>query len=139
MLRDTAYAETVRNSPVFARNQKGVAIARQNLLLIHQAGIRICLGTDSGALPIRAQGFAEHPEMEKMVEAGLPVTAVLQAATKNGSTLLGTADQSGSIRKGMDADLLVLAANPLSNIKNLRQIDMVCRKGVLYLSKNATP
>ncbi|MFT4024121.1 MAG: amidohydrolase family protein, partial [Flavihumibacter sp.] len=91
MLTDTAYSAAVRNSPVYRRNLQAVETARKNLLLIAQAGITIVLGTDSGALPVRTQGFAEHLEMEKMVAAGMSPAAVLRAATVNAAAMLDMA------------------------------------------------
>ncbi len=91
------------------------------------AGVRIGFGTDSGAAN-RFPGYFEHGELEQMVLAGLTPQQAITAATKTSAEVLGLADL-GTIRPGKSADFIVLAANPLDNIRNTRQITAVYRKG----------
>jgi imidazolonepropionase-like amidohydrolase len=57
------------------------------------------------------------------------------AATKNASALLGHADRLGTLEAGKIADVLVLSANPLENISNIRSIEMVLRDGKIIWEK----
>ena len=82
------------------------------------------MGTDTGP-PGRWQGFFEHLELEMMVESGMTPMQVLIAATSAAAECHGKGEQFGSIRPGASADLLVLAANPLEQIRNTRQITSV--------------
>lgn len=130
MIKSDSFRQAVTKGSGFERNKKGLTIAMQNLKLMAAAGIRICLGTDSGAIPIRAQGFAEHLEMELMVTAGMKPAAVIRAATIDASALLGSSASTGSISVGKRADLLILSQNPLDDIRNTRKIETVFKNGL---------
>jgi imidazolonepropionase-like amidohydrolase len=80
-------------------------------------GGRVGVGTD-GCGPYAVKGFAEIREMELLEQAGFDSREVIRAATENGGRLLGNA-QLGVIRPGSLADLLVLDANPLEDLKVL--------------------
>jgi imidazolonepropionase-like amidohydrolase len=79
------------------------------------------MGTDTGPAG-RWQGFFEHLELEMMVDAGMTPGQVIVAATSAAAECYGKGGQLGSIRAGAAADLLVLNANPLDDIRNTRQI-----------------
>ena len=98
--------------------------AKRNLKLLADAGVPIALGTDSGAGSGRWQGYFEHVELEMMVEAGLTPHQALVAATGAAARVSGL-DQVGTIAPGKRADLLVLDANPLQDIRNTRRIAAV--------------
>jgi imidazolonepropionase-like amidohydrolase len=84
------------------------------------------MGTDTGAnLLGRWQGFFEHMELEQMVEAGLTPTQALVAATSGAAKVMKIDANLGSLQPGKWADFVVLNANPLTDIKNTRQIDSV--------------
>ena len=67
-----------------------------------------------------------------MVEAGLSPMDVLVAATRHGAMVLGREKELGTIAPGMLADMLVLDADPLADIRNTRRIAHVIRGGALY-------
>ena len=85
--------------------------------------MKIVVGTD-GNTP-----YAPHVEMEDMVVAGMTPAQVIVAGTKNAAEFLRVAD-AGTIEAGKSADLLVLDANPLDDIKNTRKINEVILRGV---------
>jgi imidazolonepropionase-like amidohydrolase len=117
----------VRASPAYKqglRYKEALEVARRNLKTLSDAGVRIAMGTDTGP-PGRWQGFFEHLELEMMVESGMTPMQVLIAATSAAAECHGKGEQFGSIRPGASADLLVLAANPLEQIRNTRQIKSV--------------
>ena len=66
-----------------------------------------------------------HDELEWMTRAGLSPAEALRTATINPAQFLGRADSDGSIRPGNRADLVLLAANPLQDIRNTRRIEAV--------------
>jgi imidazolonepropionase-like amidohydrolase len=87
------------------------------------------MGTDSGAQPVRAQGFSEHLELELMVQAGLTPMQAISVATRNASQLLKIDKQFGTLEKGKSADFIILDDNPQNDIKNTRTIFAVYKDG----------
>lgn len=103
--------------------------------LMQRAGVGILAGTDTGfgnfyTIP----GFSLHDELELLVIAGLTPLQSLQAATLNPAKFLGLERTLGTVAKGKIADLLLLDANPLENIKNTRRINAVVANG-RYLAR----
>jgi imidazolonepropionase-like amidohydrolase len=122
------YAEKVNQDPQTAQHRKDFVVGQQNLKKLFDAGVNVGFGTDSGALPGRIPGFAEHRELELMVEAGLTSMQAIMAATGENAKLLHAADR-GTIAAGKRADLLVLDADPLADIRNTRKIFAVYHDG----------
>ena len=89
----------------------------------YKAGINMGVGTDSGP-SARFAGHFLHWELQLMVQAGMTPLQVLSAATGNNAKLIGAKDL-GTVEAGKAADLLVLNANPLADIKNTRAIHSV--------------
>jgi len=124
---DPARQATVQASAAYKqglRYKEGLDVAKRNLKTLSDAGVRIAMGTDTGPAG-RWQGFFEHLELEMMVDAGMTPMQVIVAATGGAADCHGKGAQFGSIRPGASADLLVLAANPLEDIRNTRQITSV--------------
>lgn len=97
---------------------------------LHDHGIQVALGTDSGT-PNVPMGWGTHHELELYVEAGLTPMETLVAATATGAGRMppvGEAD-FGTVTAGMSADLIVLNADPLADIRNTLQIDRVMLRG----------
>lgn len=95
---------------------------------MHESGVRIVAGTDLGAEHVFV-GFSLHDELELLVEAGLTPAAALAAATRNPAELLGLQDSLGTIEKGKAADLVLLDADPLTDVTATRQIAGVVVNG----------
>jgi imidazolonepropionase-like amidohydrolase len=72
MITSPAYKAKTRASKVTQAEEAALPLAQRNLKKTYDAGIPVTLGTDSGATPIRVQGFAEHIELMLMLQAGLP-------------------------------------------------------------------
>jgi imidazolonepropionase-like amidohydrolase/ABC-type multidrug transport system permease subunit len=108
--------------------QRALDTARANLLRAWKAGVPLVMGTDSGN-PMVFHGPSLHRELQLWVEAGIPVTVALQAATVNAAKLLGAGQRIGAIRPGMDADLLLVDGNPLQEIAATERISLVVFKG----------
>jgi imidazolonepropionase-like amidohydrolase/Tol biopolymer transport system component len=77
-------------------------------------------------------GLDKHWEMELMSRGGFTNAEIMAIATINSAKYLGLDAQLGSIEPGKLADLVILDANPLVDIRNTRKIDMVMLNGVLY-------
>ncbi|MFN0055007.1 MAG: amidohydrolase family protein [Planctomycetales bacterium] len=97
---------------------------------LYRAGVPLLAGTDAPE-PQVTPGFALHQELEMFVESGLPPSAALRAATLNNAAALHQSQELGSISPGKWADIVLLSANPLEDIRNTRQIDLVIRGGLV--------
>ena len=97
---------------------------------VRDAGVPIVLGTDAGN-PLTLHGPSVFVELEAMAAAGLTAGEVLRAATADAADALGRPDL-GRVRAGAIADLVVLAEDPLADVRNLRTITHVVRAGVLH-------
>ena len=64
-----------------------------------------------------------------LVESGLPIASVLRAATLTSATVLGEKERLGSISAGKQADIILLSANPLDDIRHSRRIELVIHSG----------
>jgi imidazolonepropionase-like amidohydrolase len=83
------------------------------------------MGTDSGAGDGRWQGYFEHVELELMVKAGLTPMQALVAATGGAARVMKLDAQLGTLEPGKRADFVVLRGDPLSDIRNTRQLEAV--------------
>ncbi|NGP89397.1 amidohydrolase family protein [Fodinibius halophilus] len=95
-------------------------------------GDLITLGTDAPTHGYFLAGFGAHREMHTMVMAGIPEKAVLKIASQNGANALGKGSLLGSIETGKMADLYVVQGNPLKDITNTRDVQLVMKSGQVY-------
>ena len=126
-LKDPKRHEQIRNSAGWKAGQQykvGLGVANRNLKALADKGVRIAFGTDTGP-PARFQGFFEHLELEMMVDAGLTPMQALVSATGDAARCHRRAGEFGTLAAGAAADLLILGANPLQNIRNTRSIEQV--------------
>lgn len=113
-------------------------IIRKEKVLVgkmQKAGVGILAGTDD-ANPYSFVGFGLHDELAMLVEAGLTPMQALQAATLNPAKFFNTLASLGTIEKGKLAELVLLDANPLVDIRNTQRINAVVVKG-RYFSKES--
>jgi len=101
-----------------------------------RAGVRFLAGTDAGASPAVWPGFSLHEELELLVKAGMTPIEALRAATINATQFLGNDKDLGSIETGKLADLVLLDANPLVDIRNTTKINAVVLDGRLLDRKS---
>jgi imidazolonepropionase-like amidohydrolase len=118
-------AANVDTATAHARLPNTLAILRR----LHEAGVPIVAGTDEGV-----PGWSVHREVELYVQAGIPPMDALRMATAIPAKAMGLDGTVGTLRPGMRADLVVLDANPLDDIANLRTVQLVMSRGTLYRS-----
>lgn len=107
-----------------AQLQKIVDFNRKLVRAFIAAGVPVVAGTDS-PVPGIVPGFSMHDELEALVRAGMTNHQALDAATRLPSEWLGVLSDRGTVEVGKHADLLLLDANPLSDISNTRKISAV--------------
>ncbi len=101
----------------------------------HKSGVKVLAGTDAGDSYV-FPGFAVHDELQELVKAGLTPAEALRAATWEGAEFLGRTADAGSLEPGKLADLVVLDADPLADIRNTSRIRAVVVNG-RYLDRSA--
>ncbi|HEX6911541.1 MAG TPA: amidohydrolase family protein [Longimicrobium sp.] len=102
----------------------------ENLRRVHAAGIPVAMGTDAGN-PLTLHGASVYNEMEAMAAAGLSPMDVLIASTRTAARAMGR-DDIGTLEAGKMADLVVLDADPLADVRNLRAVRLVARGGEVW-------
>jgi imidazolonepropionase-like amidohydrolase len=118
--------------PATKQHEEDEAMARKNLKTLYDAGVLIASGTDSGAMAGRVPGFSEHRELEDLVAAGLTPLQAIADATGSTGVLMHALDPTvnvGLISPGFSADVLVLDADPLADIRNTRKIAAIYHHG----------
>ena len=97
-----------------------IEILNEMMLELHDAGVPLLLGSDAfGAL---VPGFAPHQELELMVAAGLSPYEALRTGTVNAAAYLREVDKAGTVETGKRADIILVAANPLDNVRNAARV-----------------
>lgn len=107
-----------------------VPLELENVRLLKEAGVVLLAGTDVG-VPLQVPGYSLHVELGRLVEAGLTPLEALQTATLNPARVLELADSLGTVEPGKLADLVLLDANPLEDIRNTQRILAVVADGRL--------
>jgi imidazolonepropionase-like amidohydrolase len=116
-------APNVDTATAHARLARTLAIIRA----LHEAGISIVPGTDEGV-----PGFSLYRELELYVKAGMTPMEAIRSATAMSARAMQLDQQVGTLEAGKLADLLVLDANPLEDISNIRRVRLVMKGGSLY-------
>ncbi len=119
---DAIYRERYPNS---ANVKRCLPALYDNLRRLHAAGVPVALGTDMWAFP----GLAVSVEMGLYVKAGLTPLEALRAGTYRSARSLGIDADHGTLESGKRADFLVLDADPLADVKNVRRIGAVYKRG----------
>ena len=123
-VQDAAFLDRMRNDRGGQWYKEHLPVALRTLKKVSDAGVPVVMGTDSGPAG-RFQGYFEQMELEYMTQAGLTPMQTLAAATSSAAKFAHAADRIGTLEPGKWADLLVLDANPLDDIRNTRKIDSV--------------
>jgi imidazolonepropionase-like amidohydrolase len=113
-VKDGILAET-GSTPESARRM--IEMRRRLIKALHAAGAGLLLGSDAPQI-YNVPGFSIHRELESLVASGLTPYQALETGTRNVASFLGTQRQTGTIEKGKRADLVLLDADPLADIRN---------------------
>lgn len=105
--------------------------AREVTRAMHLAGVPMLARTDAGSSGI-FWGIGLHQELELLVSAGLTNADALRAATLGPAEYLERTDELGTVEQGKAADLVLLEANPLEDIRNTQRISAVVARGRLF-------
>jgi imidazolonepropionase-like amidohydrolase len=98
-----------------------------------RSGVQISTGTDGDA-PLEEPWPSLFDEFQLLHDAaGMPPTAVIQAATLTGATAMGADRDMGTIEAGKLANLVVLSANPLDDVRNMQSVVMTVKRGRQFL------
>ncbi len=128
-LNSQSYRDRVRKDPATEVHRKALQTAMVNLKKLQVATALIAFGTDSGANPYRIPGFAEHRELQLMVQAGMTPLEAIHSATQVNAQMLKVDERTGTLQAGKQADIVVLDADPSKDIANTEKINMVFHNG----------
>ena len=123
-LKEPARQAAMRASTSAQRYKVALDVASRNVKKLSDAGVMIAMGTDTGPMG-RFQGYFELMELELMARAGLTPAQVLRSATRDAARCMRIDREVGTLEPGKWADFVVLDANPLDNISNVRRISDV--------------
>ena len=130
---DPAYRDGVLTSEGFADRQARLRRSMVFVKTVVDAGVPVAIGTDSGSSSWNVpMGWGTHHELQLYVEAGLTPMQAIVAATRTGAELLTRHDDEadyGTLQPGQVADLIVLNADPLADVRNTLKIDRVMQAG----------
>jgi hypothetical protein len=115
-----------------------MSVMQQNLKMMQEGGAIVAAGTDAGNIGT-LHGPAIHRELELMVEAGLTPREALVAATSRAALVFSSEPEFGTVAEGRLADLLILDADPLTDVTNLRRIHRVVKGGVVLDPEEVLP
>jgi imidazolonepropionase-like amidohydrolase len=131
-LKQPARQQAMASSKSAQRYKAGLEVANRNLKTLSDAGVKIAMGTDTGP-PARFQGYFELMELEMMAKAGLTPRQVLASATRDAARCMKLDAELGTLEPNKWADFVVLDADPLADIANVRKINAV------YVAGNRLP
>ena len=124
------------NAEAIAFRHKNFEAAANLLPLLYKTGVVILAGTDAGFLnSFNYPGLGMHDELAIMVKYGLTPQQALICSIINGPAFFNQSKLYGAVAKQKNADLLILNANPLTDINNTKKIDAVINKGKYFNRK----
>jgi hypothetical protein len=129
---DNARARRLNTPNALAKLRAGLAFQRELVRAISDSGVALLAGTDAGGSIPMVPGWSLHDELADLVTAGLTPYQALRAGTAEPGEFFARnfhAEPSGTIAPGARADLVLLDANPLSDIRNTRRIHGVVVRG----------
>ena len=123
--------------PYFRNAANEIRNSKQSASQFIDAGARIGVGTDA-ASPLNMHLEAIWREMSALVDSGMTPIQVISAATKTNAEILGVFAERGSLEPGKQADILVVAGNPLEDVEVLGRVALVAKGGALWVTENST-
>ena len=123
--------------PYFRNAATEIRNSKQSAGQFIDAGARIGVGTDA-ASPLNMHLEAIWREMSALVDSGMTPIQVISAATKTNAEILGVFAERGSLEPGKQADILVVAGNPLEDVEVLGRVALVAKGGALWVTESST-
>ncbi|PYT20889.1 MAG: hypothetical protein DMG58_33115 [Acidobacteria bacterium] len=123
-----AARQAARSNHVTQAERQDFERAMRNTRKLAAGGVLIGVGSDGGSR-LDFPGLMTHREIELLVEAGFSPMDAIVAATRNGALALRKGDEIGTVEPGRLADLILVSANPLEDVRNLRKIDRLMLNG----------
>lgn len=114
------WMESSQARPIGGASQSFHRERNQALRILRDAGAGLLLGTDNG-IRVVLPGYSIHEELVHLSDAGLTPFEILRAGTSDAARFLGTSDHEGTVAVGNLANLLLLRANPLEDVRNVSQ------------------
>lgn len=115
------------------RDSASIAMFRKNmewLKAFHDKGGHLMAGTDPTGAGRTVAGYANQRTLEILVENNFPIGEAISIATLNGAKYLGLDNKTGTIEKGKWADLILIEGDLETDIHNIRNMEIVFKKGV---------
>ena len=112
--------------------KRGYAFSLKLVKMLDEEGVSMLAGSDASGSGWEVPGIALHREFEELAKAGLTPLRVLQMTTSDASDFLGRQKTMGGIQPGMQADLVLLDADPTQSVVNLHKIAGVVRAGFYH-------
>jgi formylmethanofuran dehydrogenase subunit A len=97
-----------------------------------KAGGTLLAGLDPTGYGGVIAGFGDQREVELLVQAGFTPLEAIHIATANGANFLGVADKIGTLKPGMQADLIVVRGKPDEQISDIENVETVFKNGAGY-------
>ncbi len=127
---DYTQAEGAKNGVLednLRKDREVAQIQRDNFRKAHKAGVKMVFGSDAGVMPHGMVGG----QFRYMVDYGMTPLEAIQAATRNAAQALGREADLGAIAPGRFADIIAIDGNPLENVRELEDVDVVIKNGVV--------
>lgn len=121
--------QTAKRGPEWKWKVKKYFECKEIFKKLREAGVKMGVGTDYVGSNMRYYPLVYFDEVEKFVELGASPMETIVAATKINAEICDASDRLGTITPGKLADLLVLGADPLQDISNLRQVEIIIQEG----------
>jgi len=122
-----------RDNPILQeRRREGIPLRNKLVVRAMELGISLAGGTD---LRYTTSDLSMADEAVYMQKAGLPSMKILQIITVGSAKCLGVSNRTGAIKKGLEADIVILGASPLTSLEALKDIKMIVNDGKLILMR----
>lgn len=122
------YKKRFNSKKGMAHSKKVDSIMMVNLKILSDAGVLIATGTDAGNIgTLHASSYLA--EMQTMHKSGMSNWQVIEASTVNGAKILNKESEFGTVSIGKKANLILLDANPVDDLKNITKINLIINRG----------
>jgi len=121
-----------QTGPSLEDQMKARETSRENMRRFIKGGVKFSMGTDSTSFLNFQQDDPNATEMGYMVEMGMTPMQSIIASTRNGAEAIGMSDKLGTLEVGKIADVIVVAGDPIKDIKAMKNVAVVIKEGIRY-------